>query len=317
MRSSLRSCGVLLFALYATVLLLSPPNAAAQGIAGSYDGRYQCGTEWRQMSLQVHDMGGGRISAVFTFPVDPRMGGGEGAFSMRGTYDERTARFKLAPQQWMRHPRGYDMLGLDGTLDPSSRGMRGRVNYFGCQGFELAPQGTSLASLPPSPRPLPPERGKVVFNLSNYTTGPLEYWDSTMDNPGKARESEPIDDVIDWLKAQDFSCLGTQQVRWNADGTRGVASDRNNVRERYVIECDSDCRDLHYLPALQATMFHFAATQPVPVMEFKGIWLGGQNFTWQFTRARTSTPSPDVYIHRWSSDHIQSGQSCKAPKSSR
>jgi len=24
-------------------------------------------------------------------------------------------------------------------------------------------------------------------------------------------------------------------------------------------------------------MFHFAVTQPVPVMEFEGIWLGGQN----------------------------------------
>src|SRR6476469_3115999 len=121
MRSSLRSCGILLFALYAAMLLLSPSNAAAQAIAGSYDGRYQCGTEWRQVSLQVRDMGGGRISAVFTFPVDPRMGGGQGSFSMMGTYDERTGRFQLAPQQWMRRPRGYDMLGLDGTFDRASR----------------------------------------------------------------------------------------------------------------------------------------------------------------------------------------------------
>jgi len=96
-------------------------------------------------------------------------------------------------------------------------------------------------------------------------TGPLEYWDSAMDSPGKAREADPIDDVIDWLKLEDFSCLGTQHVSWNSDGTQGTASDRNDVRERYVIECDGDCCALHYLPALQATMFHFAATQPVPV----------------------------------------------------
>ena len=65
-----------------------------------------------------------------------------------------------------------------------------------------------------------------------------------MASPDRAREAEPIDDVIDWLKSQDFSCLGTQHVGWNADGTQGTASDRNDVRERYVIECDGNCQDL-------------------------------------------------------------------------
>ena len=257
---------------------------------------------------------------------------------MIGTFDESSGRFQLQPQRWMRRPQGYNMVGLDGIFDRASRGLRGKVASFNCQGFELAPQGTALTSsaqLPPQPQrpqpqqlqpqpqpqrpaPLPPERGRTIFNLTNYMTGPLEYWDSSMDSaPGKARESEPIDDVIDWLKSQDFWCLGTQHVNWNADGTKGTASGhRNDVRERYVIECDGDCRELRYLPALQATMFHFAATQPVPVMEFKGIWFGGQNFQWQFSRPKTSTPPPDVYVHRWSSAKILSGQACKAPRKS-
>ena len=79
------------------------------------------------------------------------------------------------------------------------------------------------------------------------------------------------------------------------------------VRELYFIECDVDCLELRYLPALQATMFHFAATQPGPVMEFKGIWFGAQNFKWQFTRPRTSA-------RRLCSPQ---GQCCKASKSSR
>lgn len=316
----MRVRSIVLF-LVLQALLLPQERARAQtpsaaGITGSYDGRYQCG-DWNQLNLQVRDLGGGRISAVFTFAVPPSLGRGQGSYSMTGQYDERTGRFQLMPQQWMRRPQGYNMVGLDGVFDRASRSLRGKVGSFNCQGFELAPQGTPLAALPQPQRPLPPERGRVIFNLTNYMTGPLEYWDSAMDSRGKAREADPIDDVVDWLKSQDFSCLGTQHVSWNADGTQGTASDRNDVRERYVIECDGDCRDLHYLPALQATMFHFAATQPAPVMEFKGIWFGGQNFQWRFSRSRTSAPPPDVYIHRWSSAKILSGEPCKAPKSSR
>jgi hypothetical protein len=314
------SARVVLILLF-SALLLPPDSGRAQtstaaGIAGSYEGRYQCG-EWNQVHLQVRDLGTGRLSAVFTFSVPPRMGGGQGAYSMTGQFDDRTGRVQLIPEQWMHRPRGYDMVGLTGVFNRATRSLRGKVDSFNCQGFEVAPQGTPLAALPQPQRPIPAERGRVVFNLTNYMTGPLEYWDSAMDSPGKAREADPIDDVIDWLKSQDFSCLGTKHVSWNADGTQGTASDRNDVRERYVIECDGDCRDLHYLPALQATMFHFAATQPVPVMEFKGIWLGGQNFQWRFTRSRTAAAPPDVYVHRWSSAKILSGEPCRAPKSSR
>jgi hypothetical protein len=301
-------------------LLLAPESARAQtstaGIAGSYDGRYQCG-EWSQLNLQLRDLGGGRLSAVFTFVVLPRLGSGQGSFAMTGQYDERTGRVQLAPEKWMHRPRGYDMVGLDAVFDRASRTLRGKVIDFNCQGFEVAPHGAPLAALPQPQRPVPAERGRVVFNLTNYLTGPLEYWDAAIDSHGKARESDPIDDVIDWLKSQDFSCLGTKHVSWNADGTQGTASDRNDIRERYVIECDGDCHGLRYLPALSATMFHFAATQPVPVMEFKGIWLGGQNFEWRFTHVRTSAPPPDVYVHRWSSQKILSGQPCKAPKQNR
>jgi len=308
----LLSIGVSLAAVATTA------RAQGSGIAGTYEGRYQCG-EWHQLSLQIRDLGGGRIAAVFTFPVDPRVAGGsgQGSFSLEGQYDQNTGRVQLVQTQWIRRPRNYSMVGLQGVFDRSNRTLRGKVEDFNCQSFEVAPQGTALAPLPTPQRPVPPERGNQVFNLNNWMTGPLEYWDSIMDGPAKARESDPIDDVIDWLKAQDFSCLGTKVVHWNADGTQAVTGDRNDVRERYVIECDGDCKGLRYLPALSATMNHFGATQPVPVMEFKGIWLGGQDFQWKFSRPRTSTPPPEVFVHRWTSAKILSGQPCRAPKSTR
>src|SRR5882672_4370862 len=175
--------GVLLLIVQA--LLLAPESARAQtstaGITGSYDGRYQCG-EWSQLNLQLRDLGGGRLSAVFTFVVLPRLGSGQGSFAMTGQYDERTGRVQLAPEKWLHRPRGYDMVGLDAVFDRGSRTLRGKVIDFNCQGFEVVPHGTPLAALPQPQRPVPAERGRAVFNLTNYLTGPLEYWDAAIDS---------------------------------------------------------------------------------------------------------------------------------------
>jgi hypothetical protein len=283
-------------------------------MAGNYEGRYQCG-EWRKLDLEIRDLGGGRISAVFTFAAaGGRSGGDSGSYSMTGQYDERTGQFQLLPQAWLRHPTGYSMVGLEGTFDRSSRTLRGRVGGFNCGAFELAPRGVPPAALPAVQRPLPPERQRMIVNLTNYMPESLEYWDANMDGPAGARESQPIDDVIEWLKSQDFSCLGSQRASWNASGTQGTANDRVDVRERYVIECDGNCKGLRYMPYVQATMFHFAATQPVPVMEFKGTWFGGTNFQWRFTRPPGSGNPPEVYVHRWSNAKMLSGRDCRAPK---
>jgi hypothetical protein len=303
--------GILWFMLLGA-LLLPWQKAAADGIADSYQGRYQCG-DWHKLDLLIRDLGGGRISAVFTFSVSPGMGGGEGAYSMAGLYDERTGQFQLTPQVWLVHARNATMVGLIGVYDRASRTLRGRVPSFNCGAFELASRGVALAAVPQPPRPLPLERRKVVSNLTNDMPRYLEYWDSAMDDPHKSRESEPIDDVIDWLKSQDFWCLGTKHVSWNPQGTQGVAYDHNDVRERYVIECDGNCAGLRYMPWVDATIYHFGATQPVPVLELKGVWLNGRDFQWKFTRP-ASGPPPEVYVHRWSSAKILSGQNCRAPE---
>ncbi len=306
-------CGRALVVLAGLALIFSQKIEAANGLGGIYKGRYQCG-DWHELTLHVQDLGGGRLAAVFYFYANATRGGGDGAYSMKGEYDERTRRFQLMPHTWVKRVQGYNMVGLEGTFDPPGRTLRGKVQSFNCGAFELAVEGTALAAIPKPAAALPLERRKAIFNMTNAMPESLEYWDAAMDAPSNPRESEPIDDVIDWLKGQNFSCLGTQHVSWNANGTEGIVHDRVDVRERYVIECDGDCTGLHYLPYVQATVFHFAATEPVPVMEFKGTWLGGMNFQWKFTRTPTARTPPDVYVHRWSSAKILSGQNCKAPK---
>jgi hypothetical protein len=294
----MKSCSFLAVSLLA--LLVPARCTSANNIDGAYEGTYRCAVS-RPLNLQIRDLGHKHLSAVFTFP--------EGSYSMSGEYDERSGRFRLTPQNWLRQPPGFTMVGLEGVFDAGSNVLHGRVSNLNCGAFEAIRQAPGSAS-----QAVPPERRRQVFNLTNYMTDSLEYWDATMDDPNKARESEPIDDVIDWLKSQGFSCLGSQQVVWNRDGTQGSANDRVTVHERYVIECDGNCTGLRYIPGVQATMWHFGATQPVPVMDFKSTWFGGTPIQWKLTRAPGSGPPPEVYIHRWSSGKFLSGRSCKAPK---
>ena len=81
-----------------------------------------------------------------------------------------------------------------------------------------------------------------------------------------------------------------------------------------MIECDGDCRGVHYTPFIDAIAFHFGLTQPVPVLEIKGVWFGGTQFRWDFTRPAGAGPPPDIYVHRWTSSPFNSNGNCRAPK---
>ena len=43
-------------------------------------------------------------------------------------------------------------------------------------------------------------------------------------------------------------CIGTSHVSWDATGTRNGRGPRVYVTERFVIECDGDCRNVRYTP---------------------------------------------------------------------
>jgi len=277
--------------------------AGAVSIAGTYSGHYRCAVT-RNLDLQITDLGGGRIQAVFTFS-----GAANGAYTMSGSFDIRSGHFHLDPQQWINRPAGFNMLGLDGVFDPRTRRLTGRIPTFGCTTFELGPPGSGIR--PPAPPQAPLRHAQPAENpLAGF-----EYWDATMDAPrGQPRESEPIDDVIDWLRKQGFSCMGSTHVIWDQSGTKGSAPDYVRTRERYVVECDGDCRGLRYLPYTDAQIYAFGKSQPAPLMEIKTTWFGGRGFRWEVRRTPNGHPPPDVYIHRWTNSGFNSGGDCRAPQ---
>ncbi len=291
--------------------------ALAATIAGKYSGRYQCG-DWNTVDLVVAEDGPGKISAVFTFPL--QQGGGTGSYSLAGQYDEQAGTFLLMPKRWESRPsRGYQMVGMQGRYDPATKRLTGKILNFACRAFELAGEGgTPLAALPSGSSVPPAQAANPALRVQPAVQG-VEYWDASMDEAaaGKRvlRESEPIDDVIEWLKTQKYSCVGSQHIPWNADGTKATAQDRVNTRETYVIECDGDCRGLRYMPMTDANIYNYGRARPVPVIYIRNVaWAGGTFLQWVFTRPAGGHP-PDIYVHHWNATGFNNTAGCKAPRS--
>jgi len=306
---------VALLCLVLTAACVGRGHAAT--IGGNYSGRYQCG-DWNTVDLVITEEGPGKISAVFTFPL--QQGGGTGSYSLAGQYDERAGTFLLMPQRWVRRPPpGYQMVGMEGRYDPTTKRLTGKIGSFACGAFELAGEGGApLAALPSGSSVTRGQAANPALRVQPTVQG-VEYWDASMAEAagGKRvlRESEPIDDVIEWLKGQKYSCVGSQHITWNADGTRATAQDRVNTRETYVIECDGNCQGLRYMPMTDANIYYYGRARPVPVVYIRNVaWAGGAVLQWIFTRP-PGGPPPDIYVHHWNAHGFNSTAGCKAPKS--
>jgi hypothetical protein len=313
-------------------LLFVAIGARGANIDGTYVGRYQCG-QWNTVELRITDHGNGRISGVFTFPLIAvqRRGRGNGSYNLIGSYDATSGNFRLDPQSWIgRAPAGYTMVGLAGTLDPATGKITGRIANPMCGAFELALTGAKGANPLPKPLPFPqspqiaaapatipgysaPERRYSPTNVTGQDHD-FEYLDSTMtDALGPLRESQPIDDEIDWLKENEYSCVSTRHVIWQ--GNKGTVIDQVSVTERFAIECDGNCKGVRYSPRVNAIVVHLGLTQPVPVLQIKSAWLGGVQFQWQFTKPDDGQPAPEIFIHSWTQGSFNSGEGCSAPLS--
>jgi hypothetical protein len=177
--------------------------------------------------------------------------------------------------------------------------------------------GAPLSALPSGSAATPGQAANPALRVQPTVQG-VEYWDASMadDGIGKRvlREAEPIDDVIDWLKSSKYSCVGTQRLSWNPDGTRATAQDRVDTRETYVIECDGDCRGLRYMPMTDASVYYFGRNRPVPVLQMRNMRGAGAVLQWVFMREPGGQP-PEIYVHHWNAHSFNRTSGCKAPKS--
>jgi hypothetical protein len=313
----------------ALVLGLFIPSAA-QGqqpnrFFQTFNGRVRCNGQWYDFQVGVAP----GVSLLGIVDPDEDVAGSitfyfrrsatslDGAtFTIKGPYDQKTGAFRLEPKEWVgpRPPAVFDMFGLEGRFDFATETPSAKIlGNSKCDAVELAGARKSLPPLPAQqpvqvaagPDPKRPERRLSPSNVTNYLdvaaySSDFEYWVTAWSEPpGTIHEAEPIDESIARMKADRFMCGGSQRVTWETGGMKGTAPDRVGITERFVIECVGDCKGVFYRPYIGANVTHFGLSAPLPTMQIKSIWAGGQSFRWNFSRTANTQPPPEVYVHRW------------------
>jgi len=127
------------------------PNAQAQSagtaINGVYNGTYTCAIGARTLKLSLLASGNGSLTGVFTFYLPPTSRTEAFSYSLNGTFDAASGKFKLNPVKWETPPPGgYVMVGMDGAFDPRSGQVAGKITNGSCGAFQATRDQAASAS---------------------------------------------------------------------------------------------------------------------------------------------------------------------------
>jgi Caspase domain len=115
-----------------------PPPQVGDGIAGRWEGRYQCQHDEIGFFLDIANGEGNRISAVFEFfPLPGMLSIPRGSFRMLGDYNSADGSIRLQSAGWIKRPLGFQSHDIEGQLAAHGRGISGRVLTTGCAHFVL------------------------------------------------------------------------------------------------------------------------------------------------------------------------------------
>ncbi|HWY56044.1 MAG TPA: hypothetical protein VNZ03_16375 [Terriglobales bacterium] len=122
-------------------LRLFAPNMQAQSAAtainGVYNGNYACAQGPRTLKLSLLASGNGSLTGVFTFYMPPNSHSQAFSYSLSGTFDASSGRFRLNPVSWeTQPPAGYAMIGMEGAFDPRGGQVAGKITAPACGNFQ-------------------------------------------------------------------------------------------------------------------------------------------------------------------------------------
>ena len=92
-----------------------------------------------------------QITAQFHFyslPENPDIPSGE--YQLNGSFDAVLGRLDLKPSKWVDRPDSYNMVALQGLLEPDWQSLRGAIDGGGCGPFVLARLGEGAARAKPA-----------------------------------------------------------------------------------------------------------------------------------------------------------------------
>ena len=131
---------------------LFAPNAQAQSAAtainGVYNGSYTCAIGPRTLKLSLLASGTGSLTAVFTFYLPPTSHTQAFSYSLSGTFDAASGKFKLNPVKWeVPPPESYAMVGMEGAFDPGTGQVAGKITYGSCGTFRAKRDRAASANI--------------------------------------------------------------------------------------------------------------------------------------------------------------------------
>ena len=116
----------------------TPLPEMRHGLAGRWEGRYQCQREEVGFSLDISIVQGNRLSAVFEFfPLPGMLSFPRGSFRMVGDYNPADSSIRLHSAGWIYRPPGFQSHDLEGQLTAQGVTINGRILTTGCAHFML------------------------------------------------------------------------------------------------------------------------------------------------------------------------------------
>ena len=100
-----------------------------------WSGSYYCPQGTTELDLEVDQVNGPDISAIFSFRH--AASGVAGRFEVSGSYQPGSRRAKLEAGEWISQPLGYTAVDMDGFVDASDVVFSGRIVAPGCGPFSL------------------------------------------------------------------------------------------------------------------------------------------------------------------------------------
>jgi hypothetical protein len=115
----------------------SAPANPYSSVGGVYTGTYTCAKGPVDMKVKLSLNESSILTGTMTFYLPPGSHTKAYTFSLGGPLNQTSGSFNLRPMRWEgAEPPNYVMVGLNGTANPQSGRISGKVDYSGCGNFE-------------------------------------------------------------------------------------------------------------------------------------------------------------------------------------
>ena len=88
------------------------------------------------LELKIQKVSGVQIEAIFDFNF--RRGGATGQFFLHGQYQTGSRKLIFTPGKWIKNPKRYRTVGMDGKVSHDGKSYSGTIKSPGCGEFELS-----------------------------------------------------------------------------------------------------------------------------------------------------------------------------------